>query len=75
MAFTLTPAKLAELWIVPVGYAIAHTTTGIILTTLLISFVIVSVVSALIAYLMGVVFRLSRSQRAFAIACATFMNR
>lgn len=39
------------------------------------SFVILSGASALIAYLMGTAFRLSRSQRAFAIACATFMNR
>lgn len=56
VAFTLTPAKLGALWIVPVG------------------FVVVSVVSALVAWGMGFIFRLSRSQRAFAIACATFMN-
>lgn len=56
VAFTLTPNKLAELWIVPVG------------------FVVVSVVSAVVAWLMGTIFRLSKSQRAFAIACAMFMN-
>lgn len=56
VAFTLSPAKLADLWIVPVG------------------FVILSAASAAIAFAMATLFRLSRSQRAFAIACATFMN-
>ncbi|KAL1738651.1 membrane transport protein-domain-containing protein, partial [Schizophyllum fasciatum] len=56
VAFFLSPAKLRELWVIPIF------------------FVIVTVVSMVVAYILAVVFRLKRSQRAFAMASAMFMN-
>ncbi|OCH86712.1 hypothetical protein OBBRIDRAFT_796929 [Obba rivulosa] len=56
VAFFLSPAKLRELWIVPVF------------------FVITTVVSMVVAYFLGVLLRLKRSQRSFAIAASMFMN-
>ncbi|KAH8926824.1 hypothetical protein BT69DRAFT_1238568 [Atractiella rhizophila] len=56
VAFSLSPQKLVELWIVPVG------------------FVIVTAVSMGIAFILGPIFRLQKSQTAFAMACAAFGN-
>ncbi|KAK7463023.1 hypothetical protein VKT23_007605 [Stygiomarasmius scandens] len=56
VAFFLSPAKLAELWIIPIF------------------FVIVTLVSMSVAFLLGWIFRLKRSQRSFAMAAAMFMN-
>ncbi|ORY92885.1 membrane transport protein-domain-containing protein [Leucosporidium creatinivorum] len=56
VAFSLTPEKLADLYIIPVG------------------FVIISTFSAAVAWGMGKVFRLKKSQRNFAIACTMFQN-
>ena len=56
VAFSLTREKLADLWIVPLG------------------FVLVTVVSMSVAFVMAKVFRLKRSQMAFAVACAGFPN-
>jgi predicted permease len=56
VAFTLNPARLAELVVVPIG------------------FVVVSIVSALVAYGMARIARISRAQRNFAIACAMSPN-
>ncbi|EMD35654.1 hypothetical protein CERSUDRAFT_116395 [Gelatoporia subvermispora B] len=56
VAFFLSPAKLRELWIVPVF------------------FVITTAVSMIVAYLFGVLLRLKKSQRSFAVAASMFMN-
>ncbi|KAG9103277.1 hypothetical protein FRC06_011514 [Ceratobasidium sp. 370] len=56
VAFSLSPAKLRELWIIPVF------------------FVVITAVSSLVAFLLGAVFRLKRSQRNFAIAASAFQN-
>jgi predicted permease len=56
VAFFLTPARLRELWIIPIF------------------FVIVTVVSMSISFLLGWIFRLKKSQRNFAMAAAMFMN-
>ncbi|KLO05663.1 hypothetical protein SCHPADRAFT_910888 [Schizopora paradoxa] len=56
VAFFLSPAKLRELWIIPIFFVI---TTGI---------------SMGIAYTLGWIFRLKRSQRSFAVAASMFMN-
>ncbi|KAI5836348.1 hypothetical protein K523DRAFT_258370 [Schizophyllum commune Tattone D] len=56
VAFFLSPAKLRELWVIPIF------------------FVIVTVVSMVVAYVLGLIFRLKRSQRAFSMASAMFMN-
>ncbi|KAL0243489.1 hypothetical protein I308_105455 [Cryptococcus tetragattii IND107] len=56
VAYSLTPAKLKELWIIPLG------------------FVLISGLSALVAWLLAKVFRLSRSQTAFAICASMFQN-
>jgi auxin efflux carrier family protein len=52
VAFTLSPAKLADLYIVPIG------------------FVIITLVSVLVAWVLGLIFRLKPHQRAFAMACS-----
>ncbi|EJC99381.1 uncharacterized protein FOMMEDRAFT_170658 [Fomitiporia mediterranea MF3/22] len=56
VAFSLTPAKLRELWIIPIF------------------FFVVTGVSMGISYILGLIFRLKKSQRNFAIAAAMFMN-
>ncbi|ODO03074.1 hypothetical protein I350_05919 [Cryptococcus amylolentus CBS 6273] len=56
VAYSLTPAKLKELWIIPLG------------------FVIVTGVSAGVAWSLAKTFKLSKSQRAFAICAAMFQN-
>ncbi|KAF8882418.1 auxin efflux carrier [Infundibulicybe gibba] len=56
VAFFLTPAKLRELWIIPLF------------------FILVTGVSMAVAFLLGWMFRLKRSQRSFAMAAAMFMN-
>lgn len=56
VAFFLSPAKLKELWIIPIVF---------VLTTL---------VSASVAWLLGSLFRLKKSQRSFGMAAAMFMN-
>ncbi|GAA99562.1 uncharacterized protein L969DRAFT_73659 [Mixia osmundae IAM 14324] len=56
VAWSLSPDKLAELWVVPIGFCIV---TG---------------VSAGVAYVMAKLFRLKKSQAAFAIACSMFGN-
>lgn len=56
VAFSLSPAKLKELWIIPI------------------LFVVVTGVSALVAYALGTVLRLRRSQRNFAMAASMFNN-
>ena len=57
VAFSLTPDKLGELYIVPLGFAF------------------LTVFSAATAWLLGKLFRIPRrSQRMFAIACASFPN-
>jgi predicted permease len=56
VAFSLTPSKLKEMWIIPLG------------------FVIVTVVSAAVAYGLGTVFRLKKSQRSFAMCASMFQN-
>ncbi|TRM64409.1 membrane transport protein-domain-containing protein [Schizophyllum amplum] len=56
VAFFLSPAKLRELWVIPIF------------------FIIVTVVSMAVAYILGVILRIKRSQRAFAMASAMFMN-
>ncbi|KAI0918349.1 hypothetical protein AcV5_002356 [Taiwanofungus camphoratus] len=56
VAFFLSPAKLRELWIIPIFFVI---TTG---------------VSMLVAYLLGWMLRLKKSQRSFAVAASMFMN-
>ncbi|KAI8974848.1 membrane transport protein-domain-containing protein [Trametes punicea] len=56
VAFFLSPAKLRELWIIPIV------------------FVVTTVASMLVAYVLSVVARLRKSQRAFAIAASMFMN-
>ncbi|KAG9077747.1 hypothetical protein FS749_010329, partial [Ceratobasidium sp. UAMH 11750] len=50
VAFSLSPGKLRELWVIPIF------------------FIVITVVSSLVAFLLGTVFRLKRSQRNFAIA-------
>ncbi|ORX33480.1 membrane transport protein-domain-containing protein [Kockovaella imperatae] len=56
VAFSLTPAKLKEMWTIPVG------------------FVIVTGLSAAVAWTLARLFKLSRSQTAFAICAAMFQN-
>ncbi|KAI0090355.1 membrane transport protein-domain-containing protein [Irpex rosettiformis] len=56
VAFFLSPAKLRELWIIPIF------------------FVITTAVSMTVAFVLGWIFRLKRSQRSFAVAAAMFMN-
>ncbi|KAG9019786.1 hypothetical protein FRB90_007929 [Tulasnella sp. 427] len=56
VAFSLSPQKLKELWIIPIF------------------FVVVTGVSAAVAWLLSVAFRLKRTQRNFAIAAAMFNN-
>ncbi|KAI0659861.1 membrane transport protein-domain-containing protein [Cubamyces menziesii] len=56
VAFFLSPAKLRELWVIPIV------------------FVVTTLVSMAVAYVLSVVMRLKRSQRSFAIAAAMFMN-
>lgn len=56
VAFFLSPAKLQELWIIPIF------------------FTVVTLVSSVVAYILGWTFRLKSSQRNFAIAAAMFMN-
>lgn len=56
VAFSLSPAKLRELWIIPIF------------------FVVVTAISAVVASILGVVLRLRRSQRNFAMAAAMFNN-
>lgn len=56
VAFSLTPDKLADLVIIPIGFAI------------------VTMVSMACAWALAKVFRLKKSQSAFAIACAGFPN-
>jgi predicted permease len=57
VAFSLTPEKLKELWIIPL------------------SFVVVTTVSAIVAYSLAKLFRIKRrSHVAFAIACGCFAN-
>ncbi|OBZ67550.1 putative transporter C5D6.04 [Grifola frondosa] len=56
VAFFLSPAKLRELWIIPIF------------------FVVTTVVSMIVAYLISLLFRLQRSQRSFAVASSMFMN-
>ncbi|KAI0337206.1 hypothetical protein BDW22DRAFT_1364370 [Trametopsis cervina] len=56
VAFFLSPAKLRELWIIPIFFVV---TTGVSMT---------------VAFLLGWLFRLKRSQRSFAVAAAMFMN-
>ncbi|KIL63410.1 hypothetical protein M378DRAFT_79709 [Amanita muscaria Koide BX008] len=56
VAFSLSPAKLQELWIIPIF------------------FVLVTLVSMIVAYVLGTLFRLKPSQRSFAMAAAMFMN-
>ncbi|KAL4246679.1 Protein M3 [Abortiporus biennis] len=56
VAFFLSPAKLRELWIIPIV------------------FVVTTVVSMAVAFILSWLFRLKRSQRSFAVAAAMFMN-
>ncbi|CAK9784257.1 auxin efflux carrier [Cutaneotrichosporon oleaginosum] len=56
VAFSLTPAKLKEMWIIPL------------------SFVVITGVSALVAWVLSKVFKLKKSQTAFAICAAMFQN-
>ncbi|KZV67846.1 hypothetical protein PENSPDRAFT_676641 [Peniophora sp. CONT] len=56
VAFSLSPEKFKELWIVPLF------------------FIALSIVSAAVAFALSLVFRLSRTQRNFAIAASMFMN-
>ncbi|CUA76789.1 putative transporter C5D6,04 [Schizosaccharomyces pombe 972h-] [Rhizoctonia solani] len=56
VAFSLSPEKLQELWIIPIF------------------FVGITIVSSLVAWVLGTVFGLKRSQRNFAIAASAFQN-
>ncbi|ORY25349.1 membrane transport protein-domain-containing protein [Naematelia encephala] len=56
VAFSLTPAKLKEMWIIPLG------------------FVIVTGLSAAVAWALSRALKLKRSQTAFAICAAMFQN-
>ncbi|KAA1474487.1 hypothetical protein DENSPDRAFT_804202 [Dentipellis sp. KUC8613] len=56
VAFTLTPGKLKELWIIPLF------------------FLAVTLVSMVVAWALGWLFRLKHSQRNFAMAASMFMN-
>lgn len=56
VAYSLTPAKLKELWIIPLG------------------FILITGLSALVAWFLAKVFRLSKSQTAFAICASMFQN-
>jgi predicted permease len=56
VAFSLSPQKIKELWIVPLG------------------FVVVTGTSMSVAWAMGTIFRLKKSQKAFAMAASGFMN-
>ncbi|KZT07044.1 uncharacterized protein LAESUDRAFT_725388 [Laetiporus sulphureus 93-53] len=56
VAFFLSPAKLRELWIIPIF------------------FVVTTVASMIVAYVLSLMFRLKKSQRSFAIAASMFMN-
>ncbi|WWD21974.1 hypothetical protein CI109_106462 [Kwoniella shandongensis] len=56
VAYSLTPAKLKEMWIIPLG------------------FVVVTGLSAAVAWVLSKAFKLKRSQTAFAICAAMFQN-
>ncbi|TFY65837.1 hypothetical protein EVG20_g5251 [Dentipellis fragilis] len=56
VAFTLTPDKLKELWVIPLF------------------FLAVTLVSMVVAWALGWLFRLKHSQRNFAMAASMFMN-
>ncbi|WVQ76735.1 hypothetical protein IAR50_006409 [Cryptococcus sp. DSM 104548] len=56
VAYSLTPAKLKELWIIPLG------------------FVIITGISAGVAWILAKTFKLSKSQTAFAICASMFQN-
>ncbi|CAE6386351.1 hypothetical protein RSOLAG1IB_02537 [Rhizoctonia solani AG-1 IB] len=56
VAFSLSPEKLQELWIIPIF------------------FVGITAVSSIVAWVLGTVFGLKRSQRNFAIAASAFQN-
>ncbi|OCF41572.1 endoplasmic reticulum protein [Kwoniella heveanensis CBS 569] len=56
VAYSLTPAKLKEMWIIPLG------------------FVIVTGLSAAVAWAFAKVFKLSRSQTAYAMCASMFQN-
>ncbi|CAE6457488.1 unnamed protein product [Rhizoctonia solani] len=56
VAFSLSPEKLQELWIIPIF------------------FIGITAVSSLVAWALGTVFGLKRSQRNFAIAASAFQN-
>ncbi|QRV91348.1 transport protein [Ceratobasidium sp. AG-Ba] len=56
VAFSLSPSKLRELWVIPIF------------------FIAITVASSLVAFVLGVAFRLKRSQRNFAIAASAFQN-
>ncbi|TCD63083.1 hypothetical protein EIP91_006010 [Steccherinum ochraceum] len=56
VAFFLSPAKLRELWIIPIFFVVA------------------TIVSMVVAFLLSWIFRLKRSQRSFAVAASMFMN-
>ncbi|WVR04361.1 hypothetical protein IAU60_001362 [Kwoniella sp. DSM 27419] len=56
VAYSLTPAKLREMWIIPLG------------------FVLVTGLSAVVAWVLARIFRLSRSQTAYAMCASMFQN-
>jgi len=56
VAFFLSPAKLRELWVIPIFFTL---TTG---------------VSMVVAYVLGWMLGLKKSQRSFAVAASMFMN-
>ncbi|KAK8846666.1 hypothetical protein IAR55_005753 [Kwoniella newhampshirensis] len=56
VAYSLTPSKLKEMWIIPLG------------------FVVVTGLSAAVAWVLSSLFKLKRSQTAFAICAAMFQN-
>ncbi|WVQ83865.1 hypothetical protein IAT38_006009 [Cryptococcus sp. DSM 104549] len=56
VAYSLTPSKLKEMWIIPLG------------------FVVVTGLSAAVAWTLSKIFKLSRSQTSFAICAAMFQN-
>ncbi|KAL1408447.1 hypothetical protein Q8F55_005259 [Vanrija albida] len=56
VAFSLTPSKLKEMWIIPLG------------------FVLITGASAGVAWFLSKLFKLKRSQTAFAICAAMFQN-
>ncbi|KAF8312912.1 hypothetical protein DL93DRAFT_2059552, partial [Clavulina sp. PMI_390] len=56
VAFSLSPDKIRELWVIPVSFAV------------------VTAVSGFVAYWLGKLLRLHRSQRSFAMAASMFNN-